>query len=106
MAAQQEPRPALEKVYCRNSNVPWECQYDWFGADISPRAVHIAPATWNLMESNKRGNGMAELLDLAKSTNFIPLGDQYMILGAGEDTPLNDNMSDGKVPVYSPIFER
>ena len=35
-----------------------------------------------------------------------PQGDQYMILGAGEDTPLSDNMSDGKVPVYSPIFER
>lgn len=29
-----------------------------------------------------------------------------MIVGAGEDTPLSDNMVNGKVPVYSPIFER
>jgi len=106
MAEQQTPRPALERVYCRKSKLPWECQYDWFGVDLSSRAIHIAPATWNLMQSNKSGSGMAELLDLAKSTNFIPLGDQYMILGTGEDTPLSDNMADGKVPVYSPIFER
>ena len=73
MAEQQIPSSALEKVYCRNSDVPWECQYDWFGVDLTSHAIHIAPATWDLMTSNKSGKGMAELLDLAKSTNFIPL---------------------------------
>jgi len=101
---------AVEVSFCRSPDPPWECtEYDWFDIPLASNALYIPASTLSVLERRNE----EELSKLATSPNYNSdlMGGRYIALtengtASERSTLLAEKISNGRAPVYSPVFER